>query len=164
MLSRCSLAVAKSGRLPSSASIRRSSGWKITSAPKAMNTDALPRIQRKHLQIQNRRHRRQRQQHDDEADDHRPAARAAHELEGKIDQHREDENLHARAARTGCQGQSASYFLPGQNRFRHPHRLHRFRHVMRADDVARRRPPPESRRRATRANDSCTVRAEQLSR
>ncbi len=46
MLSRCSLVLAKSGRLPSSASIRRSSGWKITSAPTAMNTDALPSIQR----------------------------------------------------------------------------------------------------------------------
>ena len=31
IFSRCSWAVAKSGRLPSSASIRRSSGWKITS-------------------------------------------------------------------------------------------------------------------------------------
>ena len=46
-----------------------------------------------HLQFQNGRHQRQRQQHDDEADDHRPAARAAHELENKINQHREDENF-----------------------------------------------------------------------
>ena len=41
MLSRCSLVLANSGRLPNSASIRRNSGWKITSAPAAMNSDAL---------------------------------------------------------------------------------------------------------------------------
>ena len=47
MLSRCSLAVANSGRLPSSASIRRSSGWKITSAATANeHREALPSIQR----------------------------------------------------------------------------------------------------------------------
>jgi len=46
-----------------------------------------------HLQVQNRGHRRERQQHDDEADDYRPAACAAHEAERKINQHREDQNL-----------------------------------------------------------------------
>ncbi len=43
MFSRCSCAVAKSGRLPNSASIRRSSGWKITSTASTKKAEKPPR-------------------------------------------------------------------------------------------------------------------------
>ena len=46
-----------------------------------------------HLQIQDFRGAEQRQQHDDKADDHRPAARAAQEARDIIDHDREDQNL-----------------------------------------------------------------------
>ena len=46
MLSRCSLALANSGRLPSSASMRRNSGWKITRRANAINAENVPSSQR----------------------------------------------------------------------------------------------------------------------
>ena len=93
MLSRCSCALAKSGKLPSSASIRRNSGWKMISTAKAKNAENVPSSQRNTCNFSSVVTSDQRQQHDHEADDDRPAARAAQKPEGIINQHREDQNF-----------------------------------------------------------------------
>ena len=47
-----------------------------------------------HLEVQDGGGQHEGQQEDKKADDHGPAACAAHKAQGKIDQHREDENFH----------------------------------------------------------------------
>ena len=116
-----------------------------------------------HLQIQQRRHQRQRQQHDDEADDHRPAARAAHESGRRNRSAPRGSKFPARAARhPECESGQPSISLPGQHRFRHPHRLHGFRHVVRADDLHAR--CNRQTRAGQRRRQACSqFRAEQFS-